>query len=81
MALAAAAHRRLDGVGKPTHPHGGDLMKRALFILLGLMLAMTVFGLMFAFTRPIKWPADIAAPAWRKAFGEKVEEPIEEAGA
>jgi len=56
-------------------------MKRALFILFGLTLAMSVFGLMFAFTRPIKWPANIAAPAWRKALGEKAEELAEEAAA
>ena len=56
-------------------------MKRVLFIVLGLTVATTLFGLMVAFTRPIKWPANVASPAWRKAFGETAEQPVEEEAA
>ena len=56
-------------------------MKRVLFIFLGLTVAMTVIGLMVAFTRPIHWPANVRPLEWRKAFGEKVVDAAEEAGA
>lgn len=53
-------------------------MKRVLFVLLGLSVAMTVMGLMFAFTRPLKWPARIATVDWRKAVGEAIDRTLEE---
>lgn len=53
-------------------------MKRALFVLFGLMAMTTVIGLFIAFTRPIKWPAGITAPDWRKAVGEAIDRTIEE---
>ena len=56
-------------------------MKRVLFVLLGLTVAMTVAGLMVAFARPSKWPANIAPLEWRRALGEKVEPITEEAAA
>jgi hypothetical protein len=56
-------------------------MKRVLFILFGLMVAMTVTGLAIAFTRPIKWPENVGPLDWRRTFGEKAEETIEEAAA
>jgi len=56
-------------------------MKRVLFVLLGLTVAMTVAGLMVAFARPSKWPANIAPLEWRRALGEKVEPVTEEAAA
>jgi hypothetical protein len=56
-------------------------MKRVLFILLGLMVAMTVTGLVISFTRPIKWPANVRSLDWRRALGESTEETTEEAAA
>jgi hypothetical protein len=56
-------------------------MKRVLLIMFGLATALTIVGLMMAFSRPIKWPANIAAPEWRRAVGETVEPEVEEAGA
>lgn len=53
-------------------------MQRILFILLGIAVTTTVLGLLFAFSRPIRWPANVASPAWRRAFGESAEEPVEE---
>jgi len=53
-------------------------MKRVVFILLGLAVATTVVGLLFAFSRPIKWPANVGPAAWRRAVGENAEEPITE---
>jgi len=56
-------------------------MKRVLFVVLGLSVAMSVAGLLFAFARPIKWPANIATPEWRRALDVKVEPAVEEAAA
>jgi hypothetical protein len=60
-------------------------MKPVLFVLFGLTVVITVVGLLTAFARPIKWPANVTAPDWRRAFGDKVEhvaeQVIEEAGA
>jgi hypothetical protein len=59
----------------------GYHMKRVLFVLLGLTVAMTVAGLLVAFARPSKWPANIAPSEWRRTLGEKVEHVAEEATA
>jgi hypothetical protein len=82
MALAAARAGRLDGVGIRIRMEVRQ-MKRVLFILFGVGVAVTVVGLMVALSRPIKWPANIAAPEWRRAVGENVEPELEaeEAGA
>jgi len=82
MALAAARPERLDGAGIWLRMEVRQ-MKRVLFVLFGLSVAMTVVGLMVAFSRPIKWPANIAAPEWRRAVGETGEPAVavEEAGA
>lgn len=42
-------------------------MKRVLFVLLGLTAALTAVGLIFAFTRPIEWPANVRPLDWRRA--------------
>jgi hypothetical protein len=44
-------------------------------------VAVTVAGLMVAFARPSKWPANIAPLEWRRALGEKVEHTPREAAA
>ena len=54
-------------------------MKRVLLVLFGITLVMTVVGLLTAFARPIKWPANVTAPDWRRAFGDKVEHAVEQA--
>jgi len=58
-------------------------MKRVLFVLLGITVAVTVVGLVVAFSRPIKWPANIGSPEWRRAVGQDIEPELEaeEAGA
>lgn len=48
-------------------------MKRVLFVLLGVMAAMTVIGLLVAFTRPINWPENVRPLAWRRVLGEVLE--------
>jgi hypothetical protein len=53
-------------------------MKRVVFILLGLAVATTVAGLLVAFSRPIKWPANVGPAAWQRALGADAEEPIAE---
>ena len=53
-------------------------MKRVLLVFLGLTAAVTVAGLLVAFARPIKWPANIRTLEWRKALGEAVERSLEE---
>ena len=52
-------------------------MKRVLFVLFGLMAAMTVVGLAFAFTRPLKWPSNIRPLEWRRAVEDAVEGALE----
>ena len=54
-------------------------MKRVLFVLLGLTVAMTAFGLLMAFSRPIKWPRNIGSPEVRRTLGEEAEQAVEEA--
>lgn len=63
-------------------------MKRVLFVLFGLTMAMTVTGMLVAFARPSRWPANVTPSEWRRALGEKVERiteaiehPTEEAAA
>jgi hypothetical protein len=79
MALAAAVDALFD-CGVPSAVEGVH-RKRFLFVLLGISVAMTLVGLLVAFTRPIKWPANIGSPQWRRPLGEKVEHLAEEAGA
>jgi hypothetical protein len=81
MALAARRPARFDG-GGISAAHRGDPMKRVLLIMLGLAIAMSLFGLLIAFTRPIKWPDNVASSGWRRSLGEEVGEVVvEEAGA
>jgi len=56
-------------------------MKRVLFVLLGLTVAMTAFGLLMAFSRPIKWPRNIGSPDVRRTLGEEAGRAVEEAAA
>ena len=56
-------------------------MKRVMFILFGLLVAMTVTGLVIAFSRPIKWPENVGPLEWRRTLGGRVEETTEEAAA
>jgi hypothetical protein len=81
MALAARGWRLFDEGGCSV-ARGGAHMKRVLFVLFGISMALTVFGLVFAFTRPIKWPATIRPLDWWRAtepVGNPVE--VEEVGA
>ena len=56
-------------------------MKRVLLILFGLMAAMTVAGLAFAFTRPLRWPANVRALEWRRAVEDAAGAAIEKEAA
>lgn len=56
-------------------------MQRALFIVFGLAVALTLAGLAIAFARPVKWPANVARAEWRRALGEKVDQVVEEVAA
>ena len=53
-------------------------MQRLLFVLFGVIAAVTVVGLLIAFTRPIKWPANVGPLEWRRAVGEAIEREVEE---
>ncbi len=59
----------------------GLQMRRILFVLVGLTMAFTVSGLVIAFARPSKWPANIARADWRRALGEHLGQAPEEATA
>jgi hypothetical protein len=41
------------------------------------MAAMTVAGLAFAFTRPLRWPANVRALEWQRAVHDAAEAAIE----
>jgi uncharacterized protein involved in outer membrane biogenesis len=45
-------------------------MKRALFVLFSVIAAITVIGLLVAFTRPINWPENVRPLALRRVLGE-----------
>jgi hypothetical protein len=77
MALGTGGAPRFDGGWHSFLSVEVDEMKRVLFVLFGFMAVMTAIGLLVAFTRPIKWPAGIAAPDWRKAVGEAVDRTVE----
>jgi hypothetical protein len=49
-------------------------MKRVLFILFGISAALTLFGLLFTLSRPIKWPAGIRSLEWRRTVDGPVGE-------
>jgi hypothetical protein len=56
------------------------LMRGSRFLLPLLLAVLSTFvalGLVFAFTRPIKWPANVRAIDWRRAVGA-VTSPITE---
>ena len=56
-------------------------MKRLLFVLFGLTAMMTVVGLLIAFARPIKWPANVRPLDWSRTVGEAIEKVAEEVAA
>lgn len=56
-------------------------MKRVLFVLFGVMAALTAVSLIVAFTRPIKWPANVRPLEWRRAIGDGVDRKVEEVAA
>jgi hypothetical protein len=57
-------------------------MKPVLLVLFGLVAVLTVAGLTFAFTRPLRWPSNVRALEWRRIVADAVEsEPEKEATA
>jgi hypothetical protein len=70
MALARGRASRFDGDGYvdllEVCPMRGS---RFLPLLLAVLSTFVALGVVFAFTRPIKWPANVRAIDWRRAVG------------
>jgi hypothetical protein len=79
MALARRGTRSLDGDGCINLEVCAMRVPRFVLPLFFAVLATFVaVGLVFAFTRPIKWPANVRPIDWRRAVGADMKPTVEE---